>query len=107
MHIIKPLPNFRESHLQDLVKQSKWTLRGRMAIEEIYLNVLSGTELSFDYLAFLCIAGFISAVGLATDSAVMIVASMLLSPLMGPIMAFTFGTSVQDRHLVWKGILSE
>lgn len=33
------------------------------------------------------------------DSSVSVVASMLLSPLMGPILAITFGVAVKDRQL--------
>lgn len=37
-----------------------------------------------------------------------IVAAMLVSPLMGPVMSITFGTIISDRELVvriWKNIL--
>lgn len=40
-------------------------------------------------------------------SAVMIVASMLMSPLLGPILAFSFGTSTRDWHMVCLGIAVE
>ena len=37
----------------------------------------------------------------------MIVAAMLVSPLMGPILGFTFGTVVRDKDLVKTGIYAE
>lgn len=37
----------------------------------------------------------------------MIVASMLMSPLLGPILAFSFGTSTRDWHMVRLGIAIE
>ncbi|KAG2482344.1 hypothetical protein HYH03_018732 [Edaphochlamys debaryana] len=107
VHLVKPLPNLRERHLTELVRKSTWTLRGRMATEEIMTSVLAGTELDFDYLGFVVVAGWIAAVGLATNNAVMIVASMLVSPLMGPILAFSFGVSVHDRYLIMKGFIAE
>ncbi len=50
---------------------------------------------------------FFGVAGLATNNAVMIVASMLVSPLMGPILAIAFGTSIQDRELMVRGIQTE
>ncbi|GLI69557.1 hypothetical protein VaNZ11_014193 [Volvox africanus] len=109
VQLLKPLPNVRDRnrHLLSLVAKKAWHVRGRMATEEIYTGVASGSELSFDYLAFVVVAGLIAAVGLATNSSVMIVASMLVSPLMGPILAFSFGTSVRDPYLIWKGVVAE
>ncbi|GIL48023.1 hypothetical protein Vafri_4754 [Volvox africanus] len=109
LQLLKPLPNVRDRnrHLLSLVSKKAWRVRGRMATEEIYTGIASGSELSFDYLAFVVVAGLIAAVGLATNSTVMIVASMLVSPLMGPILAFSFGTSVRDSYLIYKGVLAE
>ena len=41
------------------------------------------------------------------DSTVAIVASMLISPLMGPILAGTFGTVINDRKLQLMGVRNE
>ncbi|KAG2454156.1 hypothetical protein HYH02_001192 [Chlamydomonas schloesseri] len=108
VHLLKPLPNMRDRHLTELVKErTTWRLQGRMATEEIYTNVASGTDLSFDYVAFTVVAAVIAGIGLATNNTVMIVASMLVSPLMGPILAISFGTSVKDWYLLSKGMLAE
>ena len=52
-------------------------------------------------------AGTIAGIGLATNNAVMIVASMLVSPLMGPIVAFTFASVIYEKELFWLGIKGE
>eukprot|EP01128_Nolandella_sp_AFSM9_P009892 TRINITY_DN658_c0_g1_i1.p1 TRINITY_DN658_c0_g1~~TRINITY_DN658_c0_g1_i1.p1 ORF type:complete len:269 (-),score=23.00 TRINITY_DN658_c0_g1_i1:225-1031(-) len=52
------------------------------------------------------IASVISAVGLATNSPVTVVASMLVSPLMGSILGFTFATIARDRKLAIRSIYS-
>ncbi|PSN37428.1 hypothetical protein C0J52_19035 [Blattella germanica] len=49
----------------------------------------------------------IAAVGLVESNSVNIVAAMLVSPLMSPIMAGTFGTVIADRKLQKIGIRSE
>ncbi len=76
-------------------------------MEEMYDVVWSGCNATFDFCLLVVLAGWIAAVGLATNNAVMIVSSMLVSPLMGPILGFTFGTIVRDRALFMRGMLSE
>jgi len=53
----------------------------------------------------------LAGVGLLTNNTVVIVASMLVSPIMGPILATTFGLVLKDRELalrygVWNEVLS-
>ena len=43
-------------------------------------------DLSFDFLSLLAIASILAGIGLITNSTVVIVASMLVSPIMGPVM---------------------
>lgn len=63
--------------------------------------------MDFDYLMLLSIASIIAGIGLATNSTVAIVASMLVSPIMGPVMACTFGSIVNKWSLVRLGAASE
>jgi uncharacterized hydrophobic protein (TIGR00341 family) len=79
----------------------------RLSVEEIYSKIASGTRLSFDFLALLVVSCIIAAIGLATNSPVFIVASMLLAPLMGPILGLSFGAIIKDRRLVKTGIKNE
>ena len=67
----------------------------------------SGAEFSFDFLLLLVLAGIIALMGLIENSSVVLVASMLVSPLMGPILAGIFGGAVRDHNLMWKGIRHE
>ncbi|EEC16284.1 conserved hypothetical protein [Ixodes scapularis] len=70
-------------------------------------GVRSQGELNFDYVAFVLLAGMIAALGLMDNSVVSIIAAMLVSPLMGPIMAITFGIIIRDRSLIKVGLRSE
>lgn len=63
--------------------------------------------MSFDYLSLLLIASTISGVGLAVNSTVSIVASMLVSPIMGPVLALTFGSVINNRKLMKLGLKIE
>lgn len=48
----------------------------------------------------------LAALGLVENNASNIVAAMLVSPLMGPVMSITFGTIISDRTLIRNGFES-
>merc|ERR1712154_284262 len=66
-----------------------------------------GIHLTFDYLALIAVGAMICAGGLLTNSAVNVVASMLVSPLMGPIVGMTFGTIVRDKKMFFVSLRNE
>ena len=79
----------------------------RVTVEAIYSGIAQNNNLSFDFLTLLIVASIISAAGLATNNPVVVVASMLVSPLMGPILAFSLGGLINDWAMVGKGLLNE
>uniref|UniRef100_A0A7S0RRS5 TIGR00341 family protein n=1 Tax=Chlamydomonas leiostraca TaxID=1034604 RepID=A0A7S0RRS5_9CHLO len=83
------------------------TATSRLAIEEIYKMVDDQCGLSTDFLMYILIAAIIATLGLISNSGVMIIASMLLSPLMGPILGFSLGTMMFDHHLMLTGLVCE
>ena len=70
-------------------------------------KIEGGFEFTFDFLMLCVVAAMISCIGLATNNDVIIVASMLVSPLMGPIMAITFGTVISDKIFILEGLKTE
>lgn len=70
----------------------------RLRVEQVKEQIHESASLSLDFLALLGIASILAGIGLITDSTVVIVASMLVSPIMGPVMGMTFGSRVCD----WK-----
>ena len=56
-------------------------------MQQVIDKVRSGAILTFDYIVMLIVASCIAGGGLATDNAVIVVASMLVSPLMGPVLS--------------------
>jgi len=78
-----------------------------LAVEEIYENVKKQSSLSFDYIAFIILAAVMAGFGLIQNNVTIIVASMLLSPLMGPMLAIAFGYVVKDDKLFMKGTKNE
>jgi len=84
-----------------------WWVAGRRPPFEIKSEIEAGAEMNFDYYANLYGASVIAGVGLATNSSVMVVASMLISPLMGPILAMIFGIATRDWKMACHGLLNE
>ena len=74
----------------------------RSTVKEIYTSVHAGAERSFNFTVNLIAAGVIAGVGIAGNSSVSTVASMLISPMMGPILAIAFGSAIMNRKLKTK-----
>ncbi|MHA1878834.1 MAG: hypothetical protein ACTSYG_00430, partial [Candidatus Heimdallarchaeota archaeon] len=70
-------------------KQDKF-LR-RISIEELEHNVVSLAKIDFNYISFIILSSIIAAMGLVTDNNITLIASMIVAPLMGPIVAMAFG----------------
>lgn len=100
-----------ELHPKDDVKSLRRqfirSIKARLTVAQVVEGVKAGALLTFDFIMFVAIASLIAALGLVEDSPVVVVASMLISPIMGPIMAWTFGTVIQDHGLQRIGIKSE
>ncbi|PSN37429.1 hypothetical protein C0J52_19036 [Blattella germanica] len=93
-------------------KTSAWqeflmSVRARLTVAQVVEGVKANALLTFDFLFLLSLSSVVAAMGLVENSTVMLVASMLISPLMGPIMAGTFGTVIADRYLQKIGVLNE
>uniref|UniRef100_A0A2C9H3W9 Uncharacterized protein n=1 Tax=Anopheles gambiae TaxID=7165 RepID=A0A2C9H3W9_ANOGA len=89
-------------------ENSKWnnfvdSIRSKLTVKQVVDGVRAGGSLSFDYLLLIVTADSLAALGLVENNAPNIVAAMLVSPLMGPVMSITFGTIIADRELVKVG----
>ncbi|XP_063229188.1 uncharacterized protein LOC134534630 [Bacillus rossius redtenbacheri] len=97
---------------EDPAEKKAWnnfvqSIRSKLTVKQVVDGVRNGAECSFDYLTLVLTADMVAAVGLVENNSVNIVAAMLISPLMGPIMAVTFGTIISDRKLQKIGLRSE
>ncbi|XP_034230899.1 uncharacterized protein LOC117639399 isoform X2 [Thrips palmi] len=82
--------------------------RGEQGTWESFVqSVRANATFTFDFLLLLIVAALVAALGLFEDSTVILVASMLISPLMGPVMAATFGTMIHDWRLQRMGLVNE
>ncbi|XP_033113697.1 uncharacterized protein LOC117114210 [Anneissia japonica] len=89
------------------VKNFVKSIRSRLIVAQVVEQVKSSSNLTFDFVLLIILASLISAIGLSEDSSVVLVASMLISPLMGPIMGGTFGIVIKHSPLRNIGIKTE
>ncbi|XP_053980489.1 uncharacterized protein LOC128877317 [Hylaeus volcanicus] len=82
------------------------SIRSKLTVKQVVDGVRSGGDLTFDYVLLVLTADCLAALGLIENSATNVVAAMLVSPLMGPVMSLTFGTIIADRNLQFVGLKS-
>ena len=97
----------RTSVVEEKIEKFYSSIKSRLLVGEVIARIEAGAEFSFDFLLLLILASIIAFMGLIENSSVVLVASMLVSPIMGPILAGIFGGAIQDRHLTWSGIRHE
>jgi hypothetical protein len=89
------------------VSNFKKSVRARLMVHQVVASLRTTAALSFDFVVLLSLASMLAAFGLLESSSVIIVASMLVSPLMNPIMGIVFGLSVREHSLWRRGIQNE
>lgn len=83
------------------------TAKAEKSVEELWNEII---DFSIDSKAFYVsalAASIISALGLLTDSPVIVLSAMLISPLMGPILSGAFALAIKDWILLFESILAE
>ncbi|GMH97183.1 hypothetical protein TrST_g8887 [Triparma strigata] len=91
-----------------LKARKEWiTAASRLRVSQVAQQVSLGASFSFDFCSLLLIASILAGVGLINDNTVVIVASMLVSPIMGPVLGLSFGSVIRDYKLVRKGMWTE
>ena len=90
-------PEKTESVIEEKMDKFYSSIKSRLLVSEVIARIRAGAEFSFDFLLLLLLAGTIAFFGLMENSSVVLVASMLVSPLMGPILAGIFGGAINDK----------
>ncbi|XP_017119345.1 uncharacterized protein LOC108140865 [Drosophila elegans] len=83
------------------------SVRCRLNVNQVVRQVRRDATLTFDFVVLLLAAALLSCVGLVENSFLFLSSSMLISPLMGPIIAAIFGSVIGDRELQWLGLRNE
>jgi len=74
---------------------------------EVANQIRQGAEFSLDFVLMIIVASLLAGVALAANNTVVVVASMLVSPLMGPILATVFGYVIGDMEMVASSLVTE
>jgi uncharacterized membrane protein len=81
--------------------------KARKTTEEMFAEISNGANMTINTWLNLVGASLMAAGGLTSGALVFIVASMLVSPIMGPILGMTMGYRVADWPLFKTGFLNE
>jgi uncharacterized hydrophobic protein (TIGR00341 family) len=82
-------------------------LTERISIEEIKKNLIQSTSNWVHYVIFIILAALTAGGGLILSSPAIVIASMIISPLMAPILSFSFGIMIKDKRLVASGSIGQ
>jgi len=76
-------------------------------LEEILADIESSATLTGTYIMLVILSGALAAFGLIGDSTVIIIGSMIVAPLLGPVALTSIGFLLPQRGILKKGVLSE
>ena len=104
---VTDLPALQKSPKVNEESDFKKSVRARLMVHQVVASIRAATTLTFDFVILLSLASMLAAFGLLEDSSVIIVASMLVSPLMNPILGIVFGLSIREHSLWRRGLRNE
>lgn len=70
--------------------------------EEIYHDVSGGAAISNDFLLLTLLSTIVAAVGLSTSNVAVVIGAMVIAPLLGPVLAFSFAAALGDLPLLLR-----
>ena len=76
----------------------------RTTREELYQQIAQGTVVDGNYVLMVALSTIVAAIGLIENNVAVIIGAMVIAPLLGPNLAFAFGTALGDRPLMWHAL---
>lgn len=70
--------------------------------EAIFNEVNRGARLDLNFIILTVLSTITAAIGLLTDNVAVVIGAMVIAPLLGPNLAFAFGTALGDRALMLR-----
>lgn len=68
--------------------------------EEMYEDIAKGARLNTDFLVLTALSTLVVVFGLSADNIAAVIGAMVIAPLLGPILAFSFGSALGDLTLM-------
>jgi uncharacterized hydrophobic protein (TIGR00341 family) len=72
--------------------------------EELYHQIEQGAVADSTFVLMVILSTIVAAIGLIEDNVAVIIGAMVIAPLLGPNLAFAFGTALGDRRLMWRSL---
>ncbi len=79
----------------------------RIALSEIKNKIKEKSKPSFNYFVFIILSAIMAAAGLILNSPAVVIASMILSPLMGPVLGLSFGIATSDGKMIRNSTIAQ
>lgn len=96
------IPHVSKDDIEDENKgKTKSTTASR---EELYQSILTGAVLDRNFIVLTFLSTIVAAIGLVQNNVAVLVGAMVIAPLLGPNLAFAFGTAIGDKNLMIKGL---
>jgi uncharacterized hydrophobic protein (TIGR00271 family) len=86
---------------------TSFILMGNISRDTVHDRFADGVEFSFNYNTLLLVASILAGLGLVSNSSATIIASMLVSPIMGPVVGLAYGSTIADWKMVKRSIRTE
>ncbi len=78
-----------------------------LRIRKVHDMISHGVEFNYNFVTFLLVASIVAVLGLTTDSPTTVISSMLLSPIMGPVIGMAYGVVIWDWPLIKRSVKIE
>lgn len=88
-------------------RKQKLETSGSISVDEMISNIKGLALISPTFIILLVLAGFLAAFGLIYDNVVIIIASMIIAPLLGPIALAVLGTMIPKNPYTKRALLAE
>lgn len=70
--------------------------------EEMYQDIAKGARINADFLLLTAFSTIVVVFGLSADNIAAVIGAMVIAPLLGPILAFSFGSALGDLSLMGR-----
>ena len=70
--------------------------------EEMYADISKGAKLDVDFALMTALSTIVVVFGLSADNIAAVIGAMVIAPLLGPILAFSFGSALGDLQLMGR-----
>lgn len=85
------------------VEEEKRDQQQKAIREELYQDIVRDAAFNRDYLIMVILSTIVAAIGLNSDGVAAVIGAMVIAPLLGPILGFSFGAALGDFQLLREG----